>query len=371
MIKRLKTGLAVMLAAFVVFTTGCAASPQESNEPAQPAATETAQTQEAPKPVDNQPSSSAPQTPKTVTDAAGREVEIPAHLDTVAITCNGGSHHEVAILGAADKVIAMPDASTFPQLLKMIETYDDVEDAGSFDNVNIEEMVTLDPDFIFVGISSKETNEKLGEMGFPYYTLYIGWANIDTLKQEFLNVGAILGNEEKAQELYDYWTEKIAMVQDTVAKIPDSERKTVYYISKDNITSANTGTWTWPLIETSGGICTVPSGWNGEIDVETVLSWNPDVIILHSGSKTEEIFSDERITKIPAIANNEVYVAPTGGFWWDRPSPEAPLAFMWLAKTLYPEYTENIDLKAETKDFFARFYDYDLPDAEYEAFFPQ
>ena len=95
------------------------------------------------------------------------------------------------------------------------------------------------------------------------------------------------------------------------------------------------------------------------------------MILIHSGAKPDELYADQRIQQMPAIENREVYVAPTGGFWWDRPSPEAPLAFMWLATTLYPEYTENIDLKAETRDYFARFYDYDLPDAEYEAFFPQ
>ena len=251
----------------------------------------------------------------------------------------------------------------------MVPTYADVVDAGSFDNVNIEQMIKLDPDFIFVGISSKEGNAKLEEAGFPYYTLYIGWADIDTIKQEFLNVGAILGNEEEAQRLVDYWNEKIEMVQKCVSKVPSNEKKTVYYISKDDITKANTGTWTWPLIETAGGICSVEKGFNGSINVENVLGWDPDVIILHAGSKTTGLYGDERIADLTAIKNKDVYVAPTCGFWWDRPSPESPLAFMWLAKILYPEYTQSIDLKAETKAFCSEFYGYELSDAEYESFF--
>ena len=79
--------------------------------------------------------------------------------------------------------------------------------------------------------------------------------------------------------------------------------------------------------------------------------------------------SDERIQNMAAITQGEVYKCPTGAFWWDRPSPESPLFLMWLAKTLYPEYTQDIDLKGETKAFFQQFYQYDLSDEEYESFF--
>ena len=209
----------------------------------------------------------------------------------------------------------------------------------------------------------------LEEAGFPTFTLYIGSATVETLMQEFLNVGTLLGQEETAQQLYDYWETKLAMVEDAVAQVPEEERKVVYYISSDDITSANTGTWTWPFIEIPGGICAAPEGTKGEINVEDVINWDPDVILLHSGSSTEGLYNDNRIQDVSAVANGEIYVCPTGAFWWDCPCPEAPLAFMWLAKTLYPEYTQDIDLKAETKEFFAQFYQYELSDEEYESFF--
>ncbi len=49
-----------------------------------------------------------------------------------------------------------------------------------------------------------------------------------------------------------------------------------------------------------------------------------------------------------------MHQVPIGAFWWDRPSPEAPLGFMWMATTLYPEYTKDIDLKKETKEFYKK-----------------
>lgn len=56
---------------------------------------------------------------------------------------------------------------------------------------------------------------------------------------------------------------------------------------------------------------------------------------------------------------------------WDRLSPETPLGFLWLAQTVFPGYFDDTGLEQETVDFFKRFYSYDLPQDEYEAFFGQ
>ena len=42
---------------------------------------------------------------------------------------------------------------------------------------------------------------------------------------------------------------------------------------------------------------------------------------------------------------------------------------MWLAKLLYPDYTREIDLEKETREFFREFYRYELTDEEYRSFF--
>ena len=81
-----------------------------------------------------------------------------------------------------------------------------------------------------------------------------------------------------------------------------------------------------------------------------------------------DILGDAQLQNIKAIQNKAVYEAPIGAFWWDRPSPESILGFMWLAQTLYPDQFQDLDLKKETVDFYKTFFQYDLSDAEYEAF---
>ncbi len=305
-----------------------------------------------------------------IIDANNREVKIPDQLNRIVITCNGGTTHEVAIFGGADKIVAQPSMKTFPQLMKMYPQFNSVTNAGSFDDINIETIVSLEPDIALVGVSSSKGNAQIEDVGIPTYVMLIGWAAIDNLKQEFLNIGTLLDNKTKAQELVDYWNNKLALVETIAAKIPSNERKSVYYLSKPDITKANSGDWGQAWIQEIGANFTIPTTeLNGDVTVEKAMSWDPDVIIVQGGNDINQLLDNKQLQDMKAIKNKQVYSCPIGGFWWDRPSPEAILGFQWLAKVVYPDYTGSIDLKVEAKEFFKKFYCYDLSDAEYASFF--
>lgn len=305
-----------------------------------------------------------------VVDAKGNEFAIPEKVERIAITCNGGTTHEVAIFGGADKIVAQPSMQKFPQLLKMYPQFNDVMNAGSFDDLNIEALVAQEPDLALVGVSSDKGNAQIEEVGIPIYVMLIGWAAIDSLKQEFLNVGKILGNEEKAQRLVDYWNDTMSALAEKVAQVPAAKRKKVYYLSRADVTKANTGDWGRTWIETIGADFAVPeTDLNGDVTVEKALEWDPDVIVVQGGNDLNELYAAEQIQEMKAIKNKQVFSCPIAGFWWDRPSPEATLGFLWLAQTVYPDYMQDIDLEAETKAFFKEFYGYELSDEECRSFF--
>ncbi len=308
-----------------------------------------------------------------IVDAENREIEKPETMDKVAITCYGGASHEIVVLGGSEKIVAQPSMDQFPLLSEMFPAFRGVVNPGSFDDVNVEELLKTEPDMVFVGITSKKGNQLIEEAGLPTFTMRIGSATIETLKKEFEMTGLLLDQQEKSQALLGYWDEKLAMVEALVSKVPEAERKSVYYTGID-VTKANTGEWGNSLIDGSGGINVtggLTQGAKGsEVSIEQVLEWNPDVIVVQKTNKgLGELLADDRIQDLNALKNKQVYQFPIGAFWWDRPSPEAPLGFMWLAKTLYPEYTKELDLKQETKAFYKDFYNYQLSDEEYESFF--
>ena len=179
------------------------------------------------------------------------------------------------------------------------------------------------------------------------------------------------GNDECAEELVAYWNEKMAQIAERVEKIPEEERtRTVYYLSSANITRVNTGDWGRVWVDAVSATSAVPEeGPNGDVIPEKAMAWAPNVIVVQGGSDPSALLDDPTLQDMKAIQADEVHSCPIGGSWWDRLSPETPLGFLWLAQTVFPGYFDDINLEQETIDFFKRFYSYDLPQDEYEAFF--
>ena len=309
--------------------------------------------------------------PSVVIDAQGNEVAVPEKLERVAITCNGGATHEAVIFGGAERIVAEPSMEAFPQLLKMFPSLNDVVNGGSFDDVNVETIAAQEPDMVLCGVSSDKGNAKIREVGMSTYVMLIGWAAVDTLKQEFRNVGHLFGNDERAEELVGWWDDMMAKIAERVERLPEDQRaRKVYYLGSPVITKANTGDWGRVWVDTIGATFAVPEAdLNGDVTLEKALGWNPDVIVVQGGKDISELTDDPTVQDIAAVQNGEVHSCPIGAFWWDRPSPEAPLGFLWLAQTVFPGYFDDIDLHQETVDFFKRFYGYDLPQEEYDSFF--
>lgn len=314
---------------------------------------------------------------RTITDANGQVVEVPKDVQKIAITCQGGVTHELVVLGAADMIVAQPNMGKFPFLLKMEPQFKNVVDAGSFDNVNVEELLKLEPDIVFGGITGQKGNSKIKEAGIPVATMLTGRGNIEQHKNEFLVTGSILGKNDEAKRLVAYWDEKLKLINDRVSQIPDGQRKKVYYARNQMLETEGSDWWGDILITTAGGQNVARNlGIERNISLEQLIKWNPDVMLISnvqgkdSGSITlDEIQNDKQLANITAVKQGQTYICPIGSFWWDRPCPEAPLGFMWLAKILYPDLTQDIDLEKETKYFYKKFYEYDLSDEEYESFF--
>lgn len=312
---------------------------------------------------------------RTVVDATGRSVALPDVIRGVVITCYGGVTHEVSVMGAADRIVAQPSMRPFPNLLKMYPRFAATEDAGSFENVSVERIMALKPDLVIAGITSPRANSKIESLGIPVVTAAIGRADIDALLDEFRMMGKVFGTEKRAAELVSFWKERLSFIRKRVSAIPVSKRKRVFYMgSGSSLATDGRPWWGQHFISAAGGVNVAADiGPARQVTVEQLLVWNPDVIVLHTDtgplSAGRPVRDNPRMRNVKAVKDNRVYPCPVGAFWWDRPSPEAILGIMWLARTLYPERMKGLDMKKETVSFYKRFYDYGLSGGEYGSFF--
>ncbi len=338
--------ICVML--FLLLVSGCSQSPKNTSQ--------TATTQE-----------------RTIVDMSGRSVKVPGTINKIAITCYGGATHEIVALGAGDKIVAQPPMEKFNTLLKMYPGFKNVPFVGSFDNVNVEDVLNIKPDVVISSKGAKKGNKLIEDLGIPVFTVCTGLGDIEDLKKEFKMMGDLLNNPGKADELISYWDKQLQLINERVSRIPVENKKRVYYVLGNLLHTNGSAYWGQHLINASGGINVAQDiDKVKDVNIEQVIKWNPDVMILSSNEghfvTVEEIKNNPQLKYIKAVEDNQLYLCPIGTFWWDRPAPEAILGITWLAKTLYPDTFKDIDISKETKKFYQKFYNYTLTDQEISDF---
>jgi iron complex transport system substrate-binding protein len=314
-------------------------------------------------------------TPSTrqVTDLTGI-VQIPYTVERVAN--NWPANNAIMLmLGAGDKIVATtPVAQRLPWFQKLCPSIKSIPAPfASVTDVNVETLITTDPDVVIYSKGGLDAGiiQNIQAAGIPLVQLYFD--NYENMKDTVRTTGKVLGAKEeaKANEYCSYLDNNLKKVTSITANISNEQRLKVYHTSSKgslNTDGRNTIIDTW--ITTAGGINVAASAVDGnqkDINIEQLLAWNPDVIIIgtETSAKTkEEIMSDPSWNQLKAVKEGRVYINPRGVFYWDRYSAEEALQILWAAKTLYPDKFQDIDIAKETKGFYAKFFEYNLTDDE-------
>ena len=184
----------------------------------------------------------------------------------------------------------------------------------------------------------------------------------------------LLGREEKAEELA-VWCESTydGMVEMMKKVDADGARKTMLYCLGDKgvnvIAKGSFHAETVNLMSDNLAVLedVVSNGLGNEVDLEQILTWNPEVIVFAPDSCYDDIAGDPQWQSIDAIANGNYYKTPYGPYGWlsSPPSVQRYLGMLWLGALLYPDYIEY-DLQEEVTEYYKLFYDCDLTDEMYQ-----
>jgi iron complex transport system substrate-binding protein len=300
---------------------------------------------------------------RIVVDQAGREVEIPKEVNRV-VTCWRPCTFLAFAVGGQDKLVGSDGGSTANPFLKGV--YPEVSELTQIGDkthgINIEEVVSTNPDVVFVWNKkgSDTTIEQLESQGIAAVVIYP--ESIERMKEATKLMGEVMGCNEQATKILNYYDEKMAMIQEKIADVPEEGKPKVYLAGAHGILSTCSGEFYQHfIIENAGGndvAGELKGGWN-EVSPEQLVAWNPDVMVAVQFCKEgmdEAVKMDPGLKTINAVKNNELYRFPSNIASWDFPEPMSILGTMWLAKTLYPEKFADFDFESEVNKFHEDFY---------------
>jgi iron complex transport system substrate-binding protein len=322
---------------------------------------------------------------RQVKNLDGTIIEVPSEVTRVACLL-GPSYEKVVMLGAEDKIVLTStgyiNGSVWPWSNLIYKRTSQVQGIDNANNPNMETLMQIKPDVVFFW-GNKAVTDKMLEIGIPsVYPPPEANSGVTTFDQtkDFLMVyaQALGGNAvSKAEEYAKYFDQKKAMVVSRTKDIPDSERPTVYYAVRVALATSGKDCSSSELVSLAGGTSVtkdLPGGLGTNINVEQLMTWNPQYIVIdHCGSKAlgsapadqilTDIAKDPRFSTIAAVKNNNVYMSPTGVFFWDS-GCQMILQLVWLAKMLHPDKFQDINMVTELKEYYTKFLNYNLTDEQ-------
>ncbi|MDO5707280.1 MAG: ABC transporter substrate-binding protein [Andreesenia angusta] len=300
------------------------------------------------------------------TDQFGNEVELPKKIEKVADVWD--AHSQVMLLlGQADKLVTTTERiQRTPWFAEVYPGIKDVIAPIKNDTIQLEELVAQNPDVV---ICLKE-DEVAQVEGAGLKAVRLGFQDFDGLKETIRLTGELMGEEaeEKADEYIKYLEGNIEKLAEKTKDIEDSERPKILHIfSGEDLTKVDgaksiIGEW----MKLAGGINAIESEANHvDVNLEEIIATNPDIIIIGgtgAAKGIETIKNDPAWADVKAVQEDKLYCNPVGTWKWDRYSAEEALQVLWAGTLIHPELFGDIDMVKETKEFYKKFYDFELSD---------
>ena len=322
---------------------------------------------------------SNPQTDDTTrvfTDSVGREVEVPAQIDKVALS--GPMAQIVLFALCPDKLVGVSNAWSTEAEQYLDEKYFTMPEIGQLyggkGELNLETLLQSGAQIVIdVGEPKGSIAEDLDALqeqtGIPFVHIT---ATTETTGDAYRMLGDLLNMKDEAETLAAY-CEKV--YDRTVSIAGSVEKANVLYVTGDmgqNVIAAGSyHAEILDLLTNNLAVVDEPSskGTGNEVSMEQILTWDPDVVIFAPESIYDTVADDAAWQSVTAIKNGAYYEVPFVPYNWMGfpPSVQRYLGMMWLSKVLYPDATAEYDLFSDVQEYYKLFYHCDLTQAQYDA----
>ena len=305
----------------------------------------------------------------TLDHPAARLVTIPMPAAAILVAVDGGAEHIVGMQGASWQALADGILGEFFPAARGLAH--DV--AGNTFAPNVESVLALRPDVVIqwadqgAGLLAPLENAGLTVVGLTYGTQQ----DLTTWVSLFAD---LLGRPERGRAINDL----IATALRDMAQLGRQARShpTVVYLNRftGGLKVAAAGTYNDVYIKLVGATNPAggPRGAPGQgmvgVDVEQVLAWDPEILLLGTfdDAVPADLYGSAVWRGARAVRERRVYKVPLGGYRWDPPSHESPLMWRWLSMVAGTG-PGGYDLRGRVVEDYRLFYGHVPDDAQLDA----
>ena len=280
-------------------------------------------------------SCAAKSTPGNIVDGLGRSVAIEKIPQRI-ISLSPSNTEILFALGLDDKVVGVTEYCNYPQAAATKPK------VGGFSTVDIEKVVSLEPDLVLAtNIHSKTVIPALEKLGLTVVALKP--TSLPEVLDSITVVGKITGQNKQATKLVSDLRSRIEAITDKTQTLSSNQKPRVFYVTwHDPLMTAGMGTLADDVIANAGGQ-NIASDISGDktIDLETVIYRDPQVIVASIGMGTGEdlpwqyVQTEPRLKNTQALLNDRIY--KIDGDLIHRPGPRIVEALEQMAFFIHPE----------------------------------
>jgi iron complex transport system substrate-binding protein len=273
--------------------------------------------------------------PNNIVDGLGRNITIEKIPQRI-VSLSPSNTEILFALGLGDKVVGVTEYCNYPQAAATKPKI------GGFSTVDIEKVVSLEPDLVLAAnIHSKTVIPALEKLGLIVVALTPN--SLPEVLDSITLIGKITGQNKQASKLVSDLRPRIEAITDKTQTLSPNQRPRVFYITwHDPLMTAGKGTLADDVISSAGGQ-NIASDISGDktIDLETVIYRDPQVIVASLGMGTGEdlpwqyVQNEPRLKNTQALLNDRIY--KIDGDLIHRPGPRIVDALEQMAYFIHPE----------------------------------
>lgn len=317
---------------------------------------------------------------RQVTDQLGRQVTLPDRVDRVVVlqhqTLNilvqlDATNTLVGILGNWKQQLGDGYSRLAPELTRL-------PTLGDLTHVDVEKLVALHPQVVFVtNYAPQEMIDQIQKLGIAVIAISLRADNqqqnrlnpdladeeqaySEGLKEGVRLIGEVVNHQQQAETLIKATFNQRQQTGNRLQVIPASQRIRVYMANPD-LTTYGSGKYTGLMMAHAGALNVAAAAVKGykQVSMEQILAWDPQVIFVQDRypQVIDEINQQPAWQAVDAVKHHRVYLMPEYAKAWGYPMPEAlALGELWMAKKLYPEKFQDVDMQKKADTWYQRFY---------------